>query len=249
MDVLRRRLHRGRAAAGAARGRQPGAPPARRTRSRDAARPPERRGRRGLDGPRGRPGDAALRRRAVAPADRRRAGGVRAPSRVIRSAHRLTDPEQVALAVAEPGAALAASVLARVVALDVGDRVDRAEPGRVDLLEDDAAGPQLGDGRLDVVDLPAHLREGARGGAGRLEEGEVARGGAVQEPARALVDRLEAELLRVEAAGAGEVLGGKARGGASVLQHVPIMTRRIAEVLLAASLATVPAAAIAADGS
>src|SRR4051794_9919234 len=68
---------------------------------------------------------------------------------------RLPDAEHVALAVAEPAAALAARVLARVVALDVGDPADGPQPGDVDLLEDDAAGLQLGDGRVDVVDLEA----------------------------------------------------------------------------------------------
>src|SRR4051812_47756860 len=110
----------------------------------------------------------------------------------------LADAEHVALAVAEPPGALADRVLARVVALDVGNAVHGLEARHGDLLEHDAALLQVGDRRVDVVDLPAHLRERARRRSLRLEEREVASvRRAVQEAARPLVDGLEAELLRV----------------------------------------------------
>ena len=104
----------------------------------------------------------------------------------------------IALAVAEPRGALARA-LARVVALDVGDAVDRLQAREVVLLEHHAAAPQLGDGGLDVVDLPAHLRVLARRGAGRLEQRELAAAAAVEQAAGPLLDRLEPELLGVEA--------------------------------------------------
>jgi hypothetical protein len=50
----------------------------------------------------------------------------------------------------------------RVVALDVGDAAPRPHAGPVELLEGEAARPELGDGRLDVLDLEAHLRVVAR---------------------------------------------------------------------------------------
>src|SRR2546425_687720 len=68
------------------------------------------------------------------------------------SAERLADAQHVALAVAEPAAALARP-LARVVALDLGYSVAGRESRKVVFLEDDAAVSQLGDGRLDVLHL------------------------------------------------------------------------------------------------
>jgi hypothetical protein len=59
------------------------------------------------------------------------------------------------------------------------------------VLEHDAARPELGNRRLDVRDLEAHLRVISGGTAG----GELAASEAVEQSARALVDRLETELM------------------------------------------------------
>src|SRR6202008_2174284 len=69
----------------------------------------------------------------------------------------LPDPDQVPLAVLEPGGALADTALARVAALDLGDAVDRPQPGHVVVLERDPSRAQLGHRGVDVVYLPAHL--------------------------------------------------------------------------------------------
>src|SRR5213075_1521837 len=70
----------------------------------------------------------------------------------------LTDSEHVPFAVAEPGAPLATRTLGRIVAADVGDPADGLQPRQVDVLEDDATLLQGGNRRLDVIDLPGHLR-------------------------------------------------------------------------------------------
>src|SRR5437764_7227740 len=114
-----------------------------------------------------------------------------------RLADRLPQPEEVALAVAEPGPPLSGP-LARIVARDLGDAVDRREPRQVDLLEDHAATPELRGRRLDVVHLEPHLREARRRLTGRREQGELAARAPIEEPALALLARLEPELLRVE---------------------------------------------------
>src|SRR5215831_4407738 len=69
---------------------------------------------------------------------------------------RLADAVQVALAVAEPGGPLAAPG-GRVVSGHLRDPVDGAQPGHVHFLEHHAAPAQLGDRRVDVVDLPGQL--------------------------------------------------------------------------------------------
>src|SRR4051794_39596529 len=97
---------------------------------------------------------------------RRRDRGIVIASSTTGSAHGLADAEHVALAVAEPRTTLADSVLARVVAGDLGDSPDRPHPGEVDFLEHDAAALQRGDRGVDVVDLPGHLRERPRRRAG-----------------------------------------------------------------------------------
>ena len=152
------------------------------------------------------------------------------PALPARPARRLTDglpdPDQVALAVAKPGAALAAGALARVVALDLGDAVAGDEAGDVVVLEHDAAGAQLREGRLEVLDLEGHLRVLTRRAPGREEDGEVAGPRAVEQPAGALVGRLEAELLRIERAGAVEVLGRQPRGHGAVSQGHDVHDRR-----------------------
>jgi hypothetical protein len=58
----------------------------------------------------------------------------------------------------KPGAAFAARAGARVVAVDVGDPVVRAQSRRVDRLELDTACAERRHGRFDVLDLEAHLR-------------------------------------------------------------------------------------------
>ena len=70
------------------------------------------------------------------------------------SVHRLPEPDEVALAVAEPGSTLADAAVRRIRPGDVGDPVDRRQVREVVLLEVHAALAQLGHRRLDVVDLP-----------------------------------------------------------------------------------------------
>src|SRR2546425_12349889 len=72
------------------------------------------------------------------------------------SPDRLTDREQVALAVLEPSGALA-HALAGIVVGDFRESVDRGQTRLVVLLEHHASGLELRDHRLDVVDLPDHL--------------------------------------------------------------------------------------------
>src|SRR4051812_25225709 len=169
----------------------------------------------------------------VAPRYRRRRPPMRRPvtSEKASVAHGLADAEHVALAVAEPAGTLADRVLARIVALDVGDAVHGAKARHVDLLEHDAALLELAHGGVDVVHLPAHLGERARRGALRLEEREVAAvRRPVEEAAGPLVDRLEAELLRVEAARAFEILRGQPRCYTSLVEHgdsLPVRRSRL----------------------
>src|SRR4029450_5302029 len=132
---------------------------------------------------------------------------------------RLPDSEQVSLAVAKPGGALALAALARIVALHPGDPVLGPEPRKVVLLEDDPAIQQLLDDRVEVLDLEAHLRVLPRRLAARLEQRELAGATAVEQPTRSLLDRLEAELLRVERPRPIEVLGRKAGSDLGVLEH------------------------------
>jgi signal transduction histidine kinase len=139
--------------------------------------------------------------------------------RPVSAPNRLAEPEHVALAVPKPRAALAAA-LARVVALDVSDPLDRPEPGEVVFLEYHATGSQLTDGRLDVVDLPAHLGVSAGRRAGRLEEGELARRAHVAQTAFPLLDGLDSELLRIEGTRPLEVLGRQARCHSSIAKHL-----------------------------
>src|SRR5689334_11267963 len=73
------------------------------------------------------------------------------------SADRLADAQDVAVQVPEPDRALTAP-LAGIVAGNLGDAAGDGDPGHRDVLELQAAAAQVGDGRLDVVDAPAHLR-------------------------------------------------------------------------------------------
>src|SRR6266487_3968330 len=70
------------------------------------------------------------------------------PPLVLRE--RLTEGEDVALAVPEPGSAL--------LALDGGDPVDGPESREVVLLEHDTPPPQVGDLGFDVLDEPTRQR-------------------------------------------------------------------------------------------
>src|SRR5919106_6790463 len=139
--------------------------------------------------------------------------------RACLSANRLADPEQVPLAVAEPGGALALAALARVVPLDLRDPVHGPQSRQVDLLELNAAPTQLGHGGLDVVHLPPHLGEGAGRSARRFEQTKLAVLAAVAQPSRPLLDRLEAERFGVERPGTLEGLGGQPRRNLGLLQH------------------------------
>src|SRR5919106_539169 len=130
--------------------------------------------------------------------------------------HGLADAEQIAFAVVEPHPPLA-DALGRVVPLDLGDAVDGPQPRHVVFLEHDTPGPQLFDGSVDVVDLPAHLRVSPRRLAGRLEQCERDAAAFVAEPALALLDRLEAQLVGIEPARPRQILrrqpGGHGRSG------------------------------------
>src|SRR4051795_1994336 len=149
---------------------------------------------------------------------------------------RLADPDEVALAVAEPRGALAGGALRRVVPLDLGDAVHRSKAWDVHLLEHDAATPEGGHRGLDVVDLERHLRERARRCAGGLEQGEVAVPTPVQQAAGALVRGLEAKLLGVEPPGAVEILRGEPRCHTGLVQHAGLLSAH-AEAALAEHLA------------
>ena len=85
-----------------------------------------------------------------------------------RSSYGLRQPQQVALAVAEPGATFPGA-LARVVALDPRYPVLDFEAGQIDLLERDPAAPQFRDRRTYVLDLEPDLGE-LSGGRPRREE-------------------------------------------------------------------------------
>src|SRR5215211_4851686 len=152
----------------------------------------------------------------TAPSCARRASRLSAEPRT--SAHGLADADQVPFAVAEPRAPLA-TTFGRVIALDVGDAVDRAQAGDVDLLEDDAASPQFGDDGLDVLDLERHLGVITRSGAGRLEHGEIPAATPVPQAALSFLDRLQAELLGIEGTGPLEVLGREPGGDFSAFQQ------------------------------
>src|SRR6266511_4305708 len=110
---------------------------------------------------------------------------------------RLADREQVALAVSEPSGSLA-DALARIVVVDLREPVDRPHPWQVVLLEHHASGPEVRYGRLDVVDLPGHLGVRLGWSAVRLEQRELATRTAVEQTARPLLARLEAELVGIK---------------------------------------------------
>src|SRR5262245_58235353 len=117
-------------------------------------------------------------------------------SRNERSSQRLADAEQIAFAVAEPGASLS-STFGRIVPVDVGDAVDRLHAGQVEFLELDTPRLEVGDRDFDVVDRPPHLRRFARSLARRLEDDEIRRATLIAQSARPFFDGNESELLRI----------------------------------------------------
>src|SRR5437764_5190481 len=128
-----------------------------------------------------------------------------APRRAL--ADRLGDPDEVALAVEEERAQLAGA-LARVV-VGGGDRVAAGPEARhLVALEGHTPGPQIGHRRLEVLDLECHLGRRSRWCPRRAEEMELGWSAHVAQPARALLDRLEPELVAVEGACSLEVLSG-----------------------------------------
>src|SRR5438034_4392245 len=121
---------------------------------------------------------------------------------------RLADREQIAFAVPEPGRPLTDAALARVVAVDLRDPLAGGQSRQVVLLQDDTVGPELRNGRVEVVDLPCHLGMRPRSRAGRLEQRELACPAAIAQPARPLLGRLQAKLFRIERTCPREILGG-----------------------------------------
>src|SRR5690606_33765647 len=135
------------------------------------------------------------------------------------SSQRLTNSEQVALAVPEPGAQLAFSPLARIVSNNLGYSVRRLEPRQIVLLECQAPRPQGLYGRPQVRHLDPHLRVIAGRRSSGCEQREMAAAAAVQKSSRTLLDRLETQLLRVEGPRAVQVLGWEAGCDAGVFER------------------------------
>src|SRR5665809_135030 len=104
------------------------------------------------------------------------------------SAHPLTDGQEVALTVLEPGALLTR---------DLRDAVDRLEAGYVVFLEHDPTTSQLRARCLEGIDGSPQLRVVARGRARRLEQFEPAVAAAVPEGLGPFLARLEAEFVCV----------------------------------------------------
>src|SRR5215218_4818474 len=121
------------------------------------------------------------------------------------SAYRLSQRQEVPLAVVEEDAALPPP-LARVVVIDLDHPVDYLVAGRVDRLEDDPARTQLRHDGVQVFDLEAHLGRFAGGRSRREEEVELPGGDGVSQSAVAFLDRDEPELVTVEGPRALEVL-------------------------------------------
>src|SRR5690348_16582413 len=111
--------------------------------------------------------------------------------------NRLTDREEIALAIAKPRGTLAAPAGRRVVPLDEGNVVNGRKPWHIVLQELHAAIPQLAHGCLDVVDLERHLCVRPRRAPCRLEEGEPTLSAPISETARPLFDGFEAQLLGI----------------------------------------------------
>jgi hypothetical protein len=127
------------------------------------------------------------------------------------SRHRLTDAQQIALAVTEPGCAFGASH-ARIVPRDLCDSVDRGHPGKLVRLEHEPSSSQIRNHGVDVVDLERDLRVFSGRLSGRLEERELAARELIAESPGTLFRRLQPELLGVERPRALEILCGKTDG-------------------------------------
>src|SRR5690606_15549729 len=137
----------------------------------------------------------------------------------------LMQAEDVALGILEPG---------RLLRAEHAHVLHGPEPRQVVVGERDAARLQVADGRGDVVDLEAERRVlGLR--SFRLgKEGDLRPAAAVDELSGGLrAERLEAELVLVEAAGALEILDGEQPGdlrgshpGTSMLTAPPLYAPR-----------------------
>jgi hypothetical protein len=100
------------------------------------------------------------------------------------------------------------------------DSVVAFHPRHLDRLELEAARAEVGDRRVQIVDLEAGLRVRARRRTRRLEQRELARAELVEQSARPLLGGLEPELLGVERTGLVEGSHGDARRyPASVFEH------------------------------
>src|SRR6185437_12802929 len=130
------------------------------------------------------------------------------------SSHALDDREDVAFSILEPCRLRSAG----------GNDAARAPFARhVVVLELDATRLQLGHFTLDVIDLPERLARLRRAGVRcRVEEACRPVAEFVRDAARDLVLRSEAELVFVEAARAGYILGGDVRVEGKSLQHVSL---------------------------
>ena len=138
----------------------------------------------GLSRPRPvRPRDRALLRGAASSHQPR---GTRASE--ITLVYRLSNREEVALAVAEEDAAFARA-FARVVVFDLHYSIDHLEARYVDLLEDDPASAQVRDHGVYVVDLEPELRRLAGGDSRREVDVELSGRTEVAQTTLTLLDR------------------------------------------------------------
>jgi hypothetical protein len=166
-----------------------------------------------------------------------------APRRAL--ADRLGDPDEVALAVVEERAELAGA-LARVV-VGGGDRVAAyLEARHLEALEGHTPGSQIGQGRLEVLDLECHLGRCPRRRSRRAEEMELGRPAHVAQTAGALLDRLEPELVAVEGARPLEVGSGELGDGVGVAErsgHGRLLLRVCSDVVIGHRLISSPGSA------
>src|SRR5262245_34779285 len=110
----------------------------------------------------------------------------------------LTEADQVALAVPEPDRALPRGRLGRVVAGNGDDAVLDLEVVELEVLEFQTPGAQLADGGIQVLHGETHLSVLPGGLAGGGEDHEFLVPDRVEQPTRALVDRIQAQALGVE---------------------------------------------------
>src|SRR6266545_1256501 len=146
----------------------------------------------------------AERERAQAEIAARRSVQVMRPLAAARSGDLLVETEDVLLGVLEPGGLLGA---------EDTDVLDGLQAWKVVVGELDPARLQPADGGGDVVDLEAQRGVLGPGALGLGEQGDLGATAAVNELAvRLLADRLELELLSVEAARTRQVLDRKDAG-------------------------------------